>query len=151
MALLYHPNIRILVASYLLDTMSGNVSITLYSGEQPAPATIISSWTSYNRNSSVCLWNSENGNYFVRSNNMIYLSTSANPVVPFRNGTAAWGIIWRGSVNNSALASNSIPNSQFTVAPVTDSTGNGIIKLNSTSLTTSTSVTINSMSLTINL
>lgn len=119
-------------------------SVTIYSGVQPAASVVTSSWSSYNNTNSNLLWHAQSGLTLTVAGSglSIYGSTLPALTAPVRDGTASWGIIWSGSVAYNAMGTSSIPNSSFIVVPVTDTSGNGVIRLTSTTLSTATTATI---------
>lgn len=152
MTLLYHPNIRVLFANRGITSMFSSPAVTLYSGTQPSSATIISSWSSYNNTSSNLLWHAPSGLTITTTNSItIYGSSFPAATNPVRDGTASWGIIWSGSLAYNSMGTSTIPNTFFVVAPVSSTTGNGVIKLNSTTLSTATAITIANFGFTVSI
>ena len=151
MSLTYHPNIRQLFADRIVATIASNASITIYSGTQPSSATIQSSWSSYNSSSSSFLYhNPNNGLVYTRTGGVtVYASAFPSLAIPTRAGTASWAILWQAQVSNTSIAAATIPNASFIVVPVTVTTGNGVLKVNSVAFTTSTAVTISSIGFTV--
>lgn len=143
MTLLYSNSIRNLMTNRGMAQGFSSPSVTIYSGVQPAASVVTSSWGSYNNTNSNLLWHAQSGLTLSVATSGLSIYGSALPsTIPVRNGTASWGIIWSGSVAYSAMGTSSIPNSSFIVVPVTDTSGNGVIRLQSTTLSTATTATI---------
>lgn len=152
MSLLYHPNIRNLFVNRGIVPSFSSPSVTLYSGAQPTSSAIISSWSSYNNTNSNLLWHGQSGLTLAVTNGVtVYGSAFPAATNPVRNGTAAWGIVWSSSLAYSSMGTSTIPNTFFVVAPVSSTTGNGVIKLNSTTLSTATAITIANFGFTVTL
>ena len=157
MSLLYHPNIkRVFAERGIRLGLSG--SITVYSGTQPTPQTVISNWTQYNANASTCLWHGTNTVWAVQNSLVVYASTLPKAAVPFRAGTAAWCIIWgntnatssavtdvtygnfRDSNTISSIGSSTIATPRFIIADVSSSAGTGVVRFSSVNFTTATAI-----------
>lgn len=152
MALIYHPNIRGLIANTGILPQFSSPSITLYSGTQPNPASIISSWSSYNSSSSDLLWHAQNGLTMSIINDVtVYASAFPALASPVRNGTASWAILWVSNLAYSAMGTSTIPSTYFIVLPVSNTTGNGVVRLESTSLSTATAMTVLNLGFTISI
>lgn len=132
----------------MYGTTAGSNSISVYSGAIPATQTIISNWSTYNYNSSLCLWSSVGGCTLQILTDTI-LSASALPAAaaPLRNGTASWFILWSGTVNINSVT---IPSTKFMVGDVSNLFGTGILKFTDTALSTSTSIAPSELSFKIN-
>lgn len=110
---------------------SDAVAITIYAGEQPLAADLISNWTSYESSSPNFL-----GHYngviwkqpLFATQKFISISTFPAPITPVNNGTATWCIIWETNPLIAAMNTGSIPNTKFIVAPCSSMTGNGVIR-----------------------
>lgn len=145
MALLYHPNIKRLFAERGIRQGLGG-SITVYSGAQPTPQTVISNWASYNQNSAACLWHGTGIVWSLQNNITVYASTAATSITPLRAGTAAWCIIWGGNVatgtsSSSLGAATIIPESRFIIGDVTTPAGSGVVRFSSINFTTASAIT----------
>lgn len=150
MALIYNSSIRNLFVEKILSGFS-SPAVTLYSGEQPTPETFITSWSSYNNTNSNLLWHAASG-LTLAINNGISIYASAFPALtaPVRNGTASWGVIWSGTVAYSAMG-GAIPSTQFLIGHVTESSGSGLIRLQSTTCNTGTTMTLLNLGFTVSL
>jgi hypothetical protein len=133
-------------------------SITVYSGVQPTAAQIIANWSAYNNTNSNFLahysgvhWGVDPGNA-----NAVILTGTTNPATPINTGVATWAILWcQMDLTPTQLSASTIPTGQFTgssffVAPVTDTTGTGIIRYLNTTLTAGTPAPINDAGILIN-
>lgn len=152
MALIYHSNFRKLLAEKTRLGFS-SPSVTLYSGAQPTAANYQTNWTSYRSNNSSFLWHSVSGLEMTLMANQLTVYGSSFPALtnPSNNGTASWCVIWGSSISLASMANATIPSTQFMIGNVTTITGDGLVKLQSTSLTTSTSVTIMNFGFTISM
>lgn len=155
MALIYHSNIRSVFAERAIRLGFSDPSITIYAGEQPLAAAIISSWSSYNNTSNNLLWHATGGpnelQFALQNNVTVYANSFPALTAPVRAGTASWAIVWSTAVAYSSMGTGTIPNTMFMVVPVTAQNGDGVCKLQSTSLTTGTSITITNFSMTSNI
>ena len=144
MTLLYHPNIKRLFAERGIRQGLGG-SMTVYSGAQPTPQTVLNSWSSYNQGAAVCLWHSSGIIWSLQNSLTVYASTLAAAATPFRAGTAAWCIIWNTTVLAGAsagqLGAATIPSSRFIIGDVTTTAGSGVVRFSSINFTTSSSIT----------
>lgn len=142
MALIYGPNTNLLFAGSLARAMgvSDNVlntstSISIYSGVAPSPATIIADWPSYNTSSSNFLIHFVPVNWsMVGYGNLILMSGAPPAVTPLHDGTATWAIIWGSSLGADSLAGSTIPIDHFLTVNVSDASGDGIVRLASTTV-----------------
>ena len=125
--------------------------IVVGTGTQPTPDQIQSGWsteyflndlgnTGTAGNSILCgygdlwvdssvndfIWELTFANFLPTSNNL-YLSNTVPQSYYFKNGTANWAIIWFNEA--LTMTSNAFPSDNFMVVPVTDITGNGVVKL----------------------
>lgn len=144
----------------VLYQLQNNKSLTIYGGTQPSSQDIITNWNAKYRQgstdpaapllhlTSVALdrvtgnWLNTTLGYGSIINNLVPTPTNA-----FVTGIATWAIWWSTAATLANIQSSSIPSSSFIVLPVTDYTGNGIVKLTSTNLTAGSSYTIASLSL----
>ena len=122
------------------------VSVTAFSGAQPTAAQVAASWSTYSAQYLVH-WTSITWQTMPNLNNLVSSQTysAATPVAraAFRTGTATWGIVWnRTNVTEAAIQGATLPGSTtfgFIVVPVSDSGGNGVIRLTTTSIVSGTS------------
>ncbi len=128
----------------LIENRSAPSSISIYAGTQPTPATIASSWASYNTSSP---------DFLIHFTGVTWSRTLAQPFIAIttfppltqalQTGTASWCIVWSTAVTLVNVQGGTLPNSTFIVGAVTDLTGKGIVKFNpSTSLVATQTYTI---------
>ena len=121
------------------------VCITLYSGTQPAAADVVNNWVTYNSSNSNFLAHFQGGGWYWLAIGVLQLVTPP-AVLASGTGTATWAILWPqgnpGSMTLDTLGTNAPPNPAFMVVPVTDTNGNGIIRMLSTSIISGSSVSI---------
>lgn len=155
MALIYPTTFRNLIAEYGFRRGFSNPSITIYAGTQPASSTLISSWSSYNSSSSNLLWHVQGSasslQFSLLNNVTMYASTLPTSTNPVRNGTASWAVVWATNIAYSAMGISTIPSTYFMIVPVSLTTGNGVCRLQSTTLSTATATTISDFNFTVNL
>lgn len=150
MAIVYSTSFRTVYTTKLSQAFSSSTSLTIYSGAQPTPATLISSWSSYNSTNSNFLWHCPNGlTLSVTGSVNIYASGIPSSILPYNNGTASWAVLWSSAIAYSSMGSGTIPNTYFMICPVTSNTGNGVVRLQTTTLETSTAMTILNMGWTV--
>lgn len=121
---------------------SATFAVTIFQGTQPSAAGITSSWSSssanYLQHWTGVVWNQPNANSPPLGNvlqmNAIPTSTTANA-----SGTATWAILWGSNVSEASVQSGTLPNANFVVGPVTNSTGSGMVRLTSTTVTSGAS------------
>lgn len=122
-----------------------NCAVTVFGGTQPTAAQIAASWSTYS------------AQYLVHWTNVLWFLPPAfttlassqvyNTQIPagkaaFRSGTATWAIIWnRTNVSEATIQGATLPSltAGFTVVPVTNSGGNGVVRLTTTSIVSGTS------------
>ena len=156
MALIYHPNIRVNLAYYGIFLGLGSCGCTMYAGAQPAAADdVVTNWgTTYRETTggnANLIWHADNGMTIGLTNNSVTIYGTAFPtaVAPKRNGTVTWAIIWPSTVTYAALNAATIPRTDFIVAPISITTGNGVLRMTSTTLTTATTTTISDFGFTV--
>lgn len=144
MTLLYHPNIKRLFAERGIRQGLG-ASMTVYSGAQPTPQTVLNSWSSYNQSAAVCLWHGSGIVWSLQNSLTVYASAVATAATPLRAGSAAWCIMWGGTIvtgtGTGQLGSATIPTSRFIIGDVTTTAGSGVVRFSSINFTTSSSIT----------
>lgn len=160
MAFYYDTGFKRPVAQKLFDTASwdnGELCIAIYSGTQPSDADFLSDWgTNYYYNSG----NGSAGSNLLGVYGDITNSNVTSDILTvsdiggatnsdayawhvadtgikktwFGNGTAAWGVVWRAT-DFQVLAQSTVPYSvRYIIGPVTNSGGNGMIKIASTTV-----------------
>jgi len=165
MALLFSPSIaNMFVFRGILGAVTGisttgntiwavqptaNMAVTVYSGVKPSASSITASWPSYNAN---YLFHQPGVNYIQANLNLVpgggFLTRTNVPtsVTALNGGTASWCIVWcsnvaagssAGQIGNAAL-----PNANFIVGDVTIGSGNGIVTLDTLTITGGSTVTI---------
>lgn len=120
-------------------------AITLMKGAQPSAASIVSSWSTYN-GSVLVHWDDVNWleppdkqTLTAQKSTTTNLATARTAVA---SGTAEWAILWcRKStvVDQTSVLSTTLPYSQFIVVPASGPTGNGVVKVASTTIVSGTS------------
>ena len=133
MTILFHPNIRNLMIGrgILAGGLTSACGITIYSGIQPTAAAIAADWATYN---------SLNAKFLAHFTGAIWshpLSgtttfcsiTTFPPATPATNtGTGSWCILWMTNPTGTQLSSTTLPSTQFIIGPVSNLTGNGIVR-----------------------
>jgi hypothetical protein len=167
MSLIFSPQTRTLVAGSLLRSMSTYVlysgpnapvqwSVTVFGGAQPTAAAIAADWTQYNASPNMLVHFTNPSFYLVQPGNMLQMSTAPTPKNAMNTGIATWAIIWGGTngpapVTDVAIVDTPLPRTRFMVVPVSDSIGNGVVRLDSTSLTVGVPAAIGDVTLGFNL
>lgn len=149
MALIYNSQLRTVAATYGVLGGFSSPSITMYAGTQPTPTTLISSWSSYNYNTSNFLWHAQTGLTLAVTGGVSIYASATPSALPVRSGTAAWAVVWSGSVSTGTMTTSSIPNSSFMICPISINTSNGVVRLASTTLATGTTATISNLGFTV--
>lgn len=149
MSLIYNSSVRSLITSPGILSGFSSPSMTMYSGAQPTPATLISSWSSYNYNSSNFLWHAQTGLTLAVTGGVSIYASAIPSAVPVRSGTASWAVVWSGAVSTGTMTTSSIPNSNFMICPVSLSTSNGVVRLTSTTLSAGTTATLADLGFTV--
>lgn len=138
MALFYGSGVTNSYAQSVKTQFAASFAATVFQGTQPNADSIASSWSSssanYLQHWTGIVWTQPNPNSpplgNVLQNNTAITATTANS-----SGTATWAILWGSNVSEATVQSGTLPNANFIVGPVTNSTGNGIVRLSSTSIT----------------
>lgn len=119
------------------ETPTGNTSITVYSGLQANSDDLINNWPTYNTTyllhfSDVLYYHQ----YTDLKANSTFLTLNTAPAAQTAQGTgdADWAIIWIGNQSESNVNGSTIPNTSFLIASVSNTAGNGTIKLDNTSV-----------------
>lgn len=120
------------------NNFAASFAVTVFQGVQPSAADITSSWSSssanYLQHWTGCSWTQPSLNSPPLGNTLqltaIPAATTANAT-----GTATWAILWGSNVSEASVQTGTLPNANFIVGPVTDLTGNGIVRLSSNSIT----------------
>ena len=156
MTVIYTSNLRPLFGYRGIFQGLGNCGCTMYAGAQPATADdVVTNWSTTYRETAGgnanLIWHADNGMTVAISNNDTTITGSAFPtaVAPKRNGTVTWAIIWPGTVTYAALNAATIPRSDLIVVPITITTGNGVLRMTSTTLSTETTTTITDFGFTV--
>ena len=149
MTISFHPNIRHVFAEQGVRLGLGG-GISVYSGAQPSPQTIIDNWsTTYNANQSAFLWTSTGTAWSLLSSITVYASTLPTSALPVRNGTAAWAILWSTAPTLANQQTSTIPTTKFIVVDVSSNAGTGVVRFLSATMDTATSVTPQDIGITI--
>lgn len=121
---------------------TGTFAVTVFQGTQPSAAGITTSWSSssanYLQHWTGVVWSQPNANS-PPLGNVIQMNAVPTSTTAHASGTATWAVLWGSNVTEASVQSGTIPNANFIVGPVTDSTGNGIVRLSSTSITSGAS------------
>lgn len=151
MATQFEANIRnLMVGRGILPvfTTSNTGAITLFSGDQPSANTLISDWNTI-RSLLLITWQSvgyaQSG--ATSPGTGIFVGNSLPSATAQASGTATWGVIWATNLN--VTPASSLPTTSFIIVPVSDSAGNGVIKLASTSLVSGSPYTIQTLTINI--
>lgn len=118
-------------------TANGNSSITIYTGAQPNANILISNWTSYNTS---YLLHRSNVLFYMpfpeteTNASFITLRTAPLAQTAINSGEAQWCIIWMGNQTESNVRNSTITSNSFILAPVSNVFGNGLVKLDNTSV-----------------
>lgn len=143
MAILFSSRIRNLMARCMLfNSTTSTYAVTVYSGVQPAASAITTTWTNYN---SLFLVHIQNvvlqcAN-FAATNPIIDLSSSGSGTA-VNSGTAAWAILWPTNPTQASVQGGTIPSTQFVVCDVSTILGLGVIRFNSTTITSALSYSV---------
>lgn len=162
MALQFSSSIKTLYAGLGLNNHSSNGygifnpsgrTISIHSGTQPSASAILQNWTWHRQASSAsesqrthlatytdCGWTINGPS--------ITMTKFPNSVIPNRNGTASWAILWATEMGNN-MTSNTAPGYPFIVVPVTTTAGDGVIRFTSLDFTTTSPVIMIDAGLTI--
>lgn len=144
MALLFSPSFNEMLANQYQKGFSAAANgavISLHPGVQPTADDVLANWSLYTTSGNL-LW-VRGGFLFSTSGTSIYASTFGTPIAPVKDGVATWAIIW-SAASGANITSASPPFNTTTlsanyqklmVGPVTDTTGNGLVRLSSTNLT----------------
>jgi hypothetical protein len=148
MALIFSTSITKLMTtsgiSSILSPSNDNTAITVYSGTQPAAADIITNWASYTSSNANCLAHFNGCIWQTQPVGSSLAQVATYPTsTPAYSGIATWAILWCNmDVNASQLSGSVIPTSLFFVVPVSDTTGTGIIRFESTTFVAGTPVSV---------
>ena len=120
-------------------------SISIYSGAQPTATAITEAWSSYKSSNSIFLAHFNDviltNGYALTTPSLTLTTPPTSTITPSNNGTASWAIIW--GANNVNPAALSVPASGvFVVVPVSDQLSNGVVRLASTNVLTSSPLSI---------
>lgn len=154
--MIYDQNLRNLyIFQAIIAGSTANIAITVFEGTQPTAANITSSWSSasanYLQHWTGAYWTQPTGTT-VGAGNVCMIGATPTAQLANKTGTATWGVIWASNVTEASVQSSTLPNANFIVGPVTDISGNGMIKMNSTSTTAGSNVTfVTDASIAINL
>ena len=129
-----------------LPFSSNSVSISIYSGDQPAANHVVANWSSLYRSGVSNTPHLVTFNYcgWTRTKSTITMTTFPPSSTPLKEGTATWAIVWGGStqVPNNANQSTGIPAAYFVIVPVTTTSGDGVIRFTTVNFTTTQPVTM---------
>lgn len=139
--IIFHPNIKqLFLGRGVFAAISNPNAVTVFSGTQPTAASITSSWSTY---SPLVLVHWQGAGFTMPLTNSLMTVTSFPPAATATGtGTATWAIIWASNVTPASVAGSTLPNTSFIVCPVTNTGGNGVIRVTNTSITAGTSVSL---------
>ena len=142
--LLTSPIMNLYVRKAFLDFMDSTFTVTLYQNTQPTAADLTSSYSTYypdmllHWKGASMLWTQPNQDTLNAGNTCYVNAPNSNTAI--RTGTATWAVIWANTQVTEAIANNTtLPNNRFIICPASDGSGNGIVKLTSTSITSGVS------------
>lgn len=149
MALIFSPSITKLmatsgIASILSPNYTTPTAITIYSGAQPTAADFIANWLTYTSSNANCLAHFNGCVWQVQPAGSLLTQVATYPTAtPAYSDTAAWAILWCNmDVKASQMTGSVIPTTEFFVVPVSDTTGTGIIRFESTAFAAGTAISI---------
>lgn len=134
------PLANLYIKRFVIDGFSATWSCTIFPGTTPTTtADVSSNWSTYKTTFLVhwtgLSWIHPNANIFNRGNQCVASIPAAATAASGAPTTATWGILWTTGITQLQLANASIPSGQYVVVDVTDNTGNGVIRLADTSIT----------------
>lgn len=143
MALIYSPSLSSLfLSAMILPGGSGSYTTVFMAGPQPTPAAFIADWATTYKYPINCLGVADLAIGFTQQDILIGV-TNPQTIVAFGTGTAAWAVMFDNNNWASASAlSGGLPSNRFMLFSVSDTIGDGIIRLSSTSFVSGQSVTI---------
>jgi len=122
-----------------------NCAVTVFGGTQPTAAQIAASWSTYSAQYLLhwtnVLW-FEPPTYNTLLSSQIFNTQIPAGKAAFRSGTATWAIIWnRTNVSEATIQGATLPTTTagFIVVPASNSGGNGVVRLTTTSIVSGTS------------
>lgn len=146
MALIYSPSLSSLFMHGLImpygNGINNQFSVVFMSGTQPTPAQLIAGWDSTYKFPLNCLAAATLALNWTQTDTLVSI-LNPQTITAFGTGTTTWAV-WFGNNNwlSSASFSNGLPTTNFMILPVSVSTGNGIIRLNTVDLVSGQPVTI---------
>jgi hypothetical protein len=146
MALIYSPSLSALfMQGLIMPYGSGNnnqFSVVFMSGPQPTAAELAANWSTTYKYPSNCLAVAQLSINWTQTDTLVSI-TNPQTLNAFGTGTAAWAV-WFSNNNwlTSASLSGSLPIASFMILPVSISTGNGVIRLNTVDLVSGQPFTI---------
>lgn len=129
---------------------NGNTSITIYSGTQPNSNVIIDDWASYNTSylahkSNVIVYYANNNTK--EASKFLTLRTTLTPQTAINTGNAEWCIIWIGNQTETNITNSTITSNSFIIAPVSNTFGNGVVKLDTIEIASGNTINITDLTL----
>lgn len=144
--MLFHPNIRnLFIGRGILAGLASSTAVTVFSGAQPLAGDVILNWPTY-KSQALLHWQ---GVGFTQPQNGILATVTVfpTPVVALASGTATWAIIWATNVTLANVQSDTLPNASFIIGPVTDTSGNGMVRLASPTMAAGATIALTDASL----
>jgi hypothetical protein len=112
------------------------------SGTQPTPDAFIAGWSTTYKYPLNCLAAADLGYNWTQTDVLVGV-TNPQTVTAFGTGTATWAVVFNNNNwSSSGSLSGSLPSTGFMLLPVSISTGNGVLRLNTVSLVSGQPVTI---------
>lgn len=133
MTILFHSNIRHLMIGrgILAGGLTSASGITIYSGIQPTAAAIAADWPTYNSTNAKFLAHFTGAVWsHPLSGTTTFCSITTFPAATpaDKTGTGSWCILWMTNPTGAQLLSSTLPSTQFIIGPVSNLTGNGIVR-----------------------
>jgi hypothetical protein len=143
MALIYSPSLSSLfMRSLILSSGGGAFSTVFMSGAQPTPAQLEANWNTTYKYPTNCLAAADLNINFSQQEVLISIM-NPQTITAFGTGTASWAVMFgNNNWQTSSNFSGNLPYNYFMILPVSISTGNGVIRLNTVDLVSGQPVTI---------
>ena len=143
MALIFSPSVRSAYAFQQFGNefnLGTSTKIAIYSGPQPSGAEFYTNFSAKYHMTGTNFLAELVGSQWIRSNNSWSIITFPAPVNSRLDGQATFAVLFPSS---QSLANGGLPsNANYVIVPVSDTSGDGVIRFTSTNFTTSTSVSI---------
>lgn len=137
-------------------------SFTIYGGSQPSANDLATNWASQSYYNTFLVHWQGSGQTFRQPGLTVYntgrymeLNTPPSAATSYNSitTTATWGVMWGTGLSQATLlaATSTIPFVNYIVVPVSDLSGNGVIRLYSTSIAPTTSYSLQDCSMNIDI